>query len=261
MQLPNCKQPPFDPVSPGAAAVGIFLVVATALAVLPQVVLLLRTRSSEGVSVLTPALALSFGYLNLCSTTLVKWPALLSIGHNALQLLDFMQQAASALGLAVILLLVVMYKPNHGRAKRLGAAALLAVLVAIGVALCLLSAHAPCSELTMSIASAASVASGVMVVIAFIPQLYETWRTRGRGSLSYVYYAIQSVGCLLVVGFQLFGLRDPWPVWAPPLVGGVIQGLVVVLGVACLCCSTGRSGAVVRMSSREHAALSYQRYG
>ena len=148
-------------------AVGIFLVVATALAVLPQVVLLLRTRSSEGVSVLTPALALSFGYLNLCSTTLVKWPALLSIGHNALQLLDFMQQAASALGLAVILLLVVMYKPNHGRAKRLGAAALLAVLVAIGVALCLLSAHAPCSELTMSIASAASVASGVMVVIAF----------------------------------------------------------------------------------------------
>ena len=52
--------------------------------------------------------------------------------------------------------------------------------------------------------------------------------------------------------------------WAPPLVGGVIQGLVVVLGVACLCCSTGSrrgGGAVVRMSSREHAALSYQRYG
>ena len=150
---------------------------------------------------LTPALALSFGYLNLCSTTLVKWPALLSIGHNALQLLDFMQQAASALGLAVILLLVVMYKPNHGRAKRLGAAALLAVLVAIGVALCFLSAHAPCSELTMSIASAASVASGVMVVIAFYRSFMRR-RTRGRGSLSYVYYAIQSVGCLLVVGFS-----------------------------------------------------------
>ena len=42
--------------------------------------------------------------------------------------------------------------------------------------------------------------------------------------------------CLLVVGFQLFGLRDSWVVWAPPLVGGLMQGAVVVLGVFFLCC-------------------------
>ena len=67
--------------------------------------------------------------------------------------------------------------------------------------------------------------------------------------------------CLLVVGFQLFGLRDSWVVWAPPLVGGLMQGAVVVLGVFFLCCRGERRAAVVRMSSREFAALSYQRYG
>ena len=44
--------------------------------------LLMRARSSAGVSVLTPALALIYGYFNLCGTALVKWPALVSCGRS-----------------------------------------------------------------------------------------------------------------------------------------------------------------------------------
>ena len=70
-----------EPQTPAAVALGVFLAVATILAVLPQVILLLNKRSSCGISVLTPALALTYGYLNVCSTVLVKWRVLLSV-HN-----------------------------------------------------------------------------------------------------------------------------------------------------------------------------------
>jgi hypothetical protein len=71
--MPECQKVS-SPVGTGAAAFGIFLVVATALAAVPQILLLLRRKTSDGLSVTTPALALTYGYFNLCATTIVKWP-------------------------------------------------------------------------------------------------------------------------------------------------------------------------------------------
>ena len=235
----HCVPAESAPMSPLNEALGIFLVVATVLAVTPQVVLIMRKRSSAGVSVLTPALALIYGYLNVCATTLVKWPALRSCAHNfggcTLQLLDFWQQAFSAIGLATVLILVVAFPPNASAKRRLATIALLLLLAAIGLALCLLSAAMPCAPLTLSFADAASIASSVVVVVAFAPQLLTTWRARGEGALSYTYYLIQSVGCLLVVFFQVVGAHDPIVVWAPPLAGAIMQGAVLVLGAFFRC--------------------------
>lgn len=139
-------------------------------------------------------------------------------------------------------MLVVAFPPNASAAKRGGAALLLLTLLGVGVALCALSSQLPCSPLAMGLASAASVASSCVVVVAFAPQLVETWRTRGRGSLSYTYYFIQSAGCLLVVGYQLFGAHDPVVVWAPPLVGAIMQGLVLGVGCVFVCRRGGGSG-------------------
>jgi len=105
-----------------------------------------------------------------------------------LQLLDFLQQAASALGLAAILLLVVALPPNADRTRRAAAIATLVFLAGVGAAACIVSAHEACSTGARSFASVASVCSQTLVVVAFAPQLVETWRTQGRGSLSYTYY-------------------------------------------------------------------------
>ena len=54
--------------------IGGSLVGAALLAYIPQVVILLSRHSSEGLSQLTPAIAMVGAFLDLCSTSLVSWP-------------------------------------------------------------------------------------------------------------------------------------------------------------------------------------------
>ena len=53
--------------------VGIFLVLATLLASLPQVIKLVKAKTSEGVAPVTLALITTFGGSNLASSLVVKW--------------------------------------------------------------------------------------------------------------------------------------------------------------------------------------------
>ena len=77
--------------------------------------------------------------------------------------------------------------------------------------------------------------AGLVVVVAFVPQLLETYRRKGRGSISYLFFTIQSVGCFLVSATNAFAFHDKWETWAPFLVGGTIQAAIVGLGGYFLC--------------------------
>ena len=73
--------------------------------------------------------------------------------------------------------------------------------------------------------------AGLAVTVAFAPQIAESWRCRGRGSLSYVFYAIQVVGCALVFTSQKFFLHDSVLVWGPTAVAGTMQAVVLAIGL------------------------------
>lgn len=241
--------PVSDPVEPASIAVGVFLIAASALAPAPQIILFVRSRSSAGVSVLTPALTMCYGFLNAMSTVTLKWPTLQSCtlpGGTAclVQLLDLQQQGVSTLAVGFIMLLAVTYPPNNRLSLRCVVLLTLVALGVVGAATVALSIRAPCSHESLRFAQALGVAAAVLVCVAFIPQLVETCRMRGRGNLSYLFYAIQSVGCGLVVGLQL-SLHDSWPVWGPTMVSGLMQLAILLTGLSFVgfraCCAHGVS--------------------
>jgi uncharacterized protein with PQ loop repeat len=225
----------YAPIEPSGIALGWFLTIATLLAPLPQYVALCRSRSSYGISLLTPLLNLVYGVLNLCSAICTKWPSIQRCGHSSLagafglhgcvdQLLDMWQIAISALSGSMILVLVVLFPPHNVAKERALVVVTLSCLTLTIFAACYLSALSPCSEASHTLSQTFAVLSAVVVVVAFAPQLYETWRTRGAGSLSSLYYLIQSIGTALVVVLQLVALRDSILVWGPNSISMAMQG-------------------------------------
>ena len=219
-----------EPIKPAAVGVGIFLIVGTALAGVPQLLLICRSRSSAGLSVITPVMVVAFGFINVCSTVTIKWRVLETCASGPgciLHLLDALQQAASTCTIASILFSTIAFPPNNGCFARGLCFALVCCLIGIGATTFVLSARASCSRAALDWAEAVSVIAAVIVTVAFAPQLVETWRSKGQGSLSVWYYAIQSVGCFLVVGTQAFGFHDNWPVWGPTGVSGCLQTAIL----------------------------------
>ena len=206
----HCHQA-VEPIAPAAVGLGIFLVAGTLIGALPQMLLLCRRRSSAGMSMLTYAMAATYGTMNLVSTLTVKWPTLLSCKEGLsclVQLLDAQQMVVSCFTLSTVMLLCVAFPPGNTTRLRLLAAATMLVnvsLLAVGYAISVL---APCSRLSLDFASGLSLLSGIVVSVAFAPQVVTTYRARGRGSISYIYFFIQAAGCGLVVGFQFFSLHD-----------------------------------------------------
>ena len=190
---------------------------------------------------LTYAMASTYGNMNLISTLTVKWPTLMSCKSGAsclVQLLDAQQMVVSCFTLATVMLLCVTFPPgNNVRLRLIAAATLLLNVSLLGVGW-VISATAPCSRLSLDFASGLSLVSGVVVSVAFAPQVVATYRAKGRGSISYIYFTIQAAGCGLVVGFQLFALHDPWPVWGPTLVSGTMQGTILATGLYYRCCTS-----------------------
>ena len=223
-----------EPVKAGPTAVGIFLIVGTGLAGVPQLLMIWKKRSSSGLSVVTPLMVVAYGFLNLASTVTLRWRQILSCAHGAaclLHLLDAIQQAVSTVTIFSILLSTVTFKPNNGLKSRVATLALVFLLVGIGVFTVVLSAKEPCSKAALDFADIVSIVAGVIVTIAFAPQLLETCRSRGRGSLSIWYYLIQTVGCFLVVGSQAIGFHDKWQIWGPTGVSGCLQACILTSAI------------------------------
>ena len=63
---------------------------------------------------------------------------------------------------------------------------------------------------------------------------------RGRGSISYLSYFIQGLGCMVVMINMVVNNHDPWTVWMPGFVAGLGQLTIVVLGLGFLCRDRGR---------------------
>ena len=221
-------------MSSSAIVLGVLLCIGTLLCPMPQAYKLLRRRSSAGISVSTNALIVAFGVAQLCATLTIKWKALLACPQEgsscALQLFDGMQQLISTLTLSLVLVLVVLLPPNNKPLpRRFAIGTLIALCPACGITVGI-SAAWPCSSISLLLAQGFSSAGAILATVAFLPQLIETWRRRGDGSLSYIFVTINAAGCLLVVGQAAFINGDPWPAWLPNLISALFQTAILALG-------------------------------
>jgi len=104
-------------------------------------------------------------------------------------------------------------------------------MVLVLVVVSILSACEPCSPPALYGAQILSTASSCVCILAFWPQLYQTWRNRGSGSLSYLYYFIQGGGCVVVVFGSVLVNHDPWPAVLPNSVAAAMQFAILGLGL------------------------------
>ena len=230
---------PERPVQTGGAALGIFLTVGAIIAAIPQLLQLVKRRSSVGVSPFTLTLCLCYMTCNVCSTTLAKWSTLRACGEGAgclLHLLDFTQQVAAGVAYVLILVAVTSFAPHDGRRTRLAVYSTMAALTVVIIVACVFASHSPCSTASRDLADGFASAAALVVLVAFVPQLVDTWRNAGRGSISYLFFTIQAVGCFLVATNELVVNHDPWTMCVPFLVAGSTQLGIVGLGCYFLLC-------------------------
>lgn len=162
----------------GPIALGAFLALGTLLIPIPQVLKVLREKSSAGLSVPTLLLTILFGCAGLGSTVAVKWSTFDSCKSDGpvclTNLLDLLQQIASAVSWLVTLACVLAYPP--ARTPR-NAATVVALLVTVsgivGVSIGLAAAQ-PCSAASLGLAEALGWLGAACAVVQFAPQLHST---------------------------------------------------------------------------------------
>ena len=202
---PPPSQPPSPPTScaaehvdihPAGAALGTFLLVATALVYLPQIHKLCSRKSSEGVQPVTTCLILLYASTNAASTVAMKWKQFKHCpsegSYCIVEMLDSLQIFVSALGWVAVLLCVVLLPPHNTARWRVTAAGTLTLILIVWATAIAISVADPCGPAAVDFARSIGWVSAAFVMIAFVPQLAETWRFKSAGSLSLIFVFIQA---------------------------------------------------------------------
>jgi len=102
-------------------------------------------------------------------------------------------------------------------------------LVLSVVALVLHLARLVHTDTLLSYGRGVGILSAVIVFFHWTPQLVTTFRLSKAGSLSLPMLGIQCPGAFLVVGFHLSTNKPDWSTWAPMLVAGTEQVILIVM--------------------------------
>ena len=167
------------------------------------------------------------------------------------QLLDLAQQLACCFAYAALVRVVAALERD--RAKRRGAAASVAFAAVALAAAVAVSLGGACRSVALYMGSAMSLLSSLCVVVAYVPQLAETWRRGHSGALSYATYNLSIVGCGIIFANDCFLDRDPWPAWLPSAVAGLVQ--LAIVGVAAVLDARGRRKGAAAAAAAGYAPL------
>lgn len=248
---------PTTPNGPIGIILGTVLVIGTAVTYIPQTASIVAKRSSAGVSPMTCAMLSWYTTSNLASSIVVKWRQIMSCRHGLRcleHLLDALQQVAGCIGWLTVISAVSMFPPHNGAKYRaLWALTVVAAVAFLGTAIST-SVAAPCQRLALTIGQAFGYFASSAAWVCFVPQLIETWRN-GPGELSFFLYVLQGVGAVLVNINQIVISHDPWEVWVPMTVSGLM--MFAVLGIA----TVQRFGGYPNGFGRRRGELLIESYG
>jgi len=85
------------------------------------------------------------------------------------------------------------------------------------------------SHVMVSYAQYVGIIAAALVFVQWAPQIFTTLKLSKAGSLSLPMLLLQCPGALLVVGFQLTSTQSQWTTWAPSMVSGAAQLILIVL--------------------------------
>ena len=177
-------------ISAFGACLGFFLAAAAIVAIAPQYLKIIRLRSSYGLSPITMVTVVAHNTFVFADTIIVKWKIVQSCStegafHCTLRLLDCAQLALTVLTQQGLLFLITAYAPNTLIHYRIVAAASAVAAAGLVASAPVVSNRGTCTQPTLVVAGVYSLSASFLVMCAYVPQLFETYRVGGAYSLSY----------------------------------------------------------------------------
>uniref|UniRef100_A0A6B2LDQ5 Uncharacterized protein n=1 Tax=Arcella intermedia TaxID=1963864 RepID=A0A6B2LDQ5_9EUKA len=226
---------------------GVLIIFGTVVSYIPQYVNLYRQRTSLGISYLALCFGLLSGFFTIIDTVILYWPRLLCCRSltpgqcfdNNLVPWQVISGPLCVFALYIQYLYTLSRYDVPEDPERMLRQYLFA-LVSFGVVLLLttvlstiallfhFSDIAPPGTLS-TYARVVGTLSAVVVFLHWTPQVVTTFRLSAAGALSILMLIIQCPGAFLVVGFQVTSKNPDWSTWAPMLVAGGEQLVLIVM--------------------------------
>lgn len=235
-------------VKPLWILIGAVLFIGTVGSLLPQIIKIIRLRSSYGIS---PAFAFM--------TSIAQFMTVLNYFclHNA----DFYGIVQSPLSRSVprlmtffnvfalwycyffVVVLLLVFFNNTPRAERLAkqirrefkitylmvALLLLSIVVLFALYICSAAANGFSSALVFNIGKVMGTLSSIISVCQYAPQFVTTCRLKDNGSLSLITLGIQAPGGTINALFMCFGQHEHWTTWLSTLISALQQWFLLFI--------------------------------
>jgi len=229
-------------------SLGVFLWIASMLALIPQHVKMWQTRSSVGLSFYMLFLSNINQFSSVINATLLKFPqiqacfevGILECSPSLLTVYQLVGIWIVTFPLYIWFLLFFLrteeFKADPKQRDRnwLIARILFLLFIAyavimMGIAISFLLAFGECGKPTINFGWSVGIASIATTFIQWSPQIYQTWRLKAVGSFSILTLAIQAPGTLVVVYFLAFLSNESVSTWLSYLTAGVQQLVLLAL--------------------------------
>jgi len=228
---------------------GVFLIVGTVISYVPQYVSIIKMKSSEGLSYGMLSIALASGFLTAINSGILKWPNVICCHNHSLNLGQCLRNNMATeqllAGLFCYILLYLLYlmyfrlgpdaelKARRRRTRLLAwITFFLIIFGATGLSILGGVLYYELNYTSTTVARYAQVlgiASSLLMVFQWAPQIYTTWKLKSQGSLSLGMLLLQIPGALLVVVYQGILNEADFTTWVPYLLGGMEQVVLVLM--------------------------------
>lgn len=220
---------------------GILLIIGCILAVIPQHVRLLRTKSSEGLSYMYLFLSQINQFSSVINAVLLKFGQIracfaVGLGKCTPSVLTLYQLFGIwAINFPIYWWFLLYFKLDGTASKKrewMAARVLFGVFFLYGVAVsvvsyALLHVYGECGNAVLYFGFSMGMTSTVLTVVQWTPQIWQTWRMQDGGSLSTLMLCLQAPGSLVIVYFLVFSSQENWTTWLPYFVSALEQFLLL----------------------------------
>jgi uncharacterized protein with PQ loop repeat len=226
---------------------GIFLVVGTIAAYIPQEITFVKSKTNEGVSLLATLFGNITNFSTILNALVQNW-SLLTKCHSVsaweffTRLLPLVQlvTVSTHMYLTYFLFLVFFRKGAAIRYKYfsiMGYVFFTLFYIAGGLFtfLFLLNTIGPDADVVVIVNKVVGISAAVLVTMQYVPQIFATCRLKKAGSLNLITLFITASGSFLTAFFLGFSYSQGWLIWLPNVVSGFQQFTVFVLCVIYKC--------------------------
>jgi len=247
--------------TPTNIAVGIFLIAGALFTYLPQYIAIVRRKSSHGISFWMLLLGLASAAFTGVNAGMMNWDHItccstnnLTFGQCLANNLSFIQLFFLFFWYVVMVILFIVYcgpvpsenfSPQDAYRTRQRALVALVAVNIIVVALCTTGGYIHYryenkDAIVIQVAELVGYVGALLMMLQFLPQIYQTIVMRSPGALSLLSLAIGIPGQLLTVIFQGILNQQNMSVWLPAFFAFLEMSFLLIICFVFKCSGSGR---------------------